>query len=266
MSAPEGFTSGYVPVNGLSIYYEERGTGGVPLLMLHGAFCTISDLRTQMTHLSKTRRVLALEYQAHGHTADIPSRPLTYHQLADDCAAFLSALKIPQADIYGYSLGGGIAEHLAIRHPEVVRKLVLASTSYSTAGFPAEMLAGLKEMTYERMAGSRYETEYQRVAPDPEGFKGLVERIRELNNGMIDIPEEEVRGIKADTFVLVGDADVVRTEHVVEMFKLRGGGQIGDMMGLSKAQLAVLPGTSHVGMMERKWVAEMVEEFLERKE
>lgn len=218
-----------------------------------------------MTVLSSKRRVIALEYQGHGRTADI-DRALSYTQLADDCAAFLSALSIPVADIYGYSLGGAIALHLAIRHPEVVRKLVLASTSYSMAGFPPDMLAGLKEMKVEHMAGSKYETEYKRVAPNPDGFEGLVGRIKELNTGMKDIPEEDVKAIKAPTFVLVGDADIIRAEHVVEMFKLRGGGQVGDMVGLPKAQLAVVPGTSHVGMMERRWVAEMVEEFLERED
>ncbi|KAI5783418.1 alpha/beta hydrolase fold protein [Pyronema domesticum] len=263
MPTTEAHTCGYCPVNGLSIYYESLGTGGVPLLMLHGAFCTITNLRAQMVSLAKSRRVIAIESQGHGRTADI-DRPLSYPQLADDAAGVLWHLEIPVADIYGYSAGGGIAQHLTIRHPELVRKLVIASSCYSPEGFPEEVLKGLKNLSMEHMGGSSYEIEYKQIAPDPEGFPGLVERIKELNISMKPIPEEDIRGIQAPTFVLMGDSDVIRAKHVYEMFKLRGGGVNADMVGLPQAQLAVIPGTSHKGMMERPWVAEMIDEFLQR--
>jgi pimeloyl-ACP methyl ester carboxylesterase len=215
-----------------------------------------------MVSLAHNRRVIAIESQGHGRTADI-DKPLSYPQLADDAATVLRYLEIPVADIYGYSVGGGIAQHLVIRHPELVRKLVIASSCYSPDGFPKGMLEGLKNLSMEHMAGSSYETEYKRIAPNPDGFPGLVEKIKELNVNMKPIPEEDIRGIQAPTFVLVGDSDVIRVEHVYEMFKLRGGGVNADLVGLPQAQLAVIPGTSHKGMMERPWVAEMIDEFLQ---
>jgi pimeloyl-ACP methyl ester carboxylesterase len=233
--------------------------------VLHGAFCTINDLRSQMVPLSKHRRVIALEYQGHGRTADI-DRPLSYTQLADDAAAFLKQLNIPVADIFGYSLGGAIALHLAIRHPSLVRKLIIVSSSFSPSGFPPEVLAALHEFSAAQLAGSRFETEYKRLAPHPERFENLVEKVSALNKTMKAIPEEDLRDIKAPTFVLVGDSDYVTTEHAVEMFKLRGGGVVADFVALPKSQLAIIPATSHLGMMERPWVAEMIEEFLERED
>ncbi|KAI5812796.1 alpha/beta hydrolase fold protein [Pyronema omphalodes] len=263
MFTAEAPTAGYCPVNGLSIYYESLGTGGVPLLMLHGAFCTINNLRSQMVSLASNRRVIAIESQGHGRTADI-DRPFSYSQLADDAAAVLRYLEIPVADIYGYSVGGGVALNLTIRHPELVRKLVIASSSYSPDGFLEGMLQGLKDLSMQHMGGSSYETEYKRTAPNPDGFPGLVEKIKELNVNMKPISEEDIRGITAPTFVLIGDSDLIRVEHAYEMFKLRGGGVNADMVGLPQAQMAVIPGTGHEGMMERRWVAEMIDEFLQK--
>jgi pimeloyl-ACP methyl ester carboxylesterase len=130
----------YVSVNGLNMYYEMHGNGE-PLVMLHGAFGTIDMHGALLPLLAQTRQVIAVELQAHGHSADI-DRPLSYEMMADDIAALIKHLEIGQADILGYSLGGGVALQTAIRHPEVVRKLVVVSAPYKCDGWYAEVLAG----------------------------------------------------------------------------------------------------------------------------
>ncbi|KAA8909523.1 alpha/beta hydrolase fold protein [Sphaerosporella brunnea] len=259
MSTPSGFTSGYAPVNGLSIYYESAGTcnnGSAPLLILHGAFGTLNDFHPLMTALAPHRRVLALEHQAHGRTADI-DRPLSHQQLAEDAAAFLTYLNIPQADIFGYSLGGRAAQYLAIRHPLLVRRLVIAASWYAAVGLRPEILKGFWEISMEQMRGTKYEEVYKRLAPDPQGFPRLVEKMRDMNRNMVDIPEEQARGIMAPMFVVVGDSDYVTLEHAIKMFRLSAGPDV--------SQLAVLPETSHEGIVDRScWIAGMVEEFLGR--
>src|SRR5262249_28062154 len=132
--------SGYAPVNGLSMYYEVHGSGR-PMVLLHGAFMTVELMGRLVPALARGRQVIAVELQGHGHTADI-DRPLTYEQLADDTAALLRHLSIDNADVYGYSLGGGVALQVAIRHPALVRRLVVVSASYSSAGLYPEVLAG----------------------------------------------------------------------------------------------------------------------------
>ena len=157
----------YASVNGLNMYYEIHGTGR-PLVLLHGAFSAIgTSFGNVLPELAKTRQVIAFEMQAHGHTADI-DRPLSMEQMADDTAAALQQLGIENADIFGYSLGAGIALQVALRHPEVVRKLVLASVTYNKSGLHPGLMEGLENMRPEDMAGSPWYEEYTRIAPNPE--------------------------------------------------------------------------------------------------
>ena len=145
--------SGYVPVNGLNMYYEIHGSGQ-PLVLLHGAFSAIgTSFGALLPELAKTRRVIAFELQAHGRTADI-DRPLTLEQMADDVAAALKQLGVERADIFGYSMGAGVALQIAIRHPAVLRKLVLASVSYTMSGFHPGLMEGMEHMTADAMVGS----------------------------------------------------------------------------------------------------------------
>src|SRR5919202_3627366 len=144
--------TGYAPVNGLRMYYEIHGTGR-PLVVLHGAFMTIELLGKLVPELARSRQVIAVELQGHGHTADI-DRPITYENLADDTAALLRHLGIDNADVYGYSLGGGVALQLAIRHPELVRKLVVVSASYTSDGLHPEVLAGIEHIPPELFDGT----------------------------------------------------------------------------------------------------------------
>ena len=243
--------SGYVPVNGLNMYYEIHGTGQ-PLVLLHGAFSAIgTSFEHLLPGLAETRQVIAFELQAHGRTADI-DRPLSLEGMADDVAAALPQLGIERADIFGYSTGAAVALHVAIRHPDLVRRLVLASVTYTRSGVHPGLMNGLAEMKPEMMFGSPWHEEYMRIAPNPENFATLFDKKTQMDRGIPDLPAEAIRAIKAPTLLIIGDSDLVRPEHAVEMFRLLGGGVFGDTpAGLPNSQLAVLPGTSHVTVVSR---------------
>jgi pimeloyl-ACP methyl ester carboxylesterase len=242
--------TGYAPVNGLEMYYEIHGTGQ-PLVLLHGAFSAIgTSFENVLPELAETRQVIAFEMQAHGRTADI-DRPLSMEQMADDTAAALRHLGIERADVFGYSMGGGIALQVAIRHPEVVRKLVLASVAYKGSGVHPGLMEGLAEMKPEMMFGSPWHEEYTRIAPRPEDFATLFAKKTQMDREVRDLPAEAIEEIKAPTLLIIGDSDIVRPEHAVEMFRLLGGGVVGDLAGLPNSQLAILPGTTHVTVVQR---------------
>ena len=258
------FKSGYVSVNGLDMYYEIHGEGQ-PLVLLHGAFSAIgSSFGNMIPGLAKRRQVIGFDLQGHGRTADI-DRPLTVEGMADDVAAALSELGIEQADILGYSNGGSVALHFATRHPQMVRKLVLMSISYSLSGIHPGLMEGMGEMKPEMMHGSPWHEEYMRIAPRPQDFNRLFEKKTEMDRQLKDFSEETIRGISAPTLLMIGDSDLIRPEHAVEFFRLLGGGVFGDMPpGLPNSQLAILPGTSHVGMVDRAdWLVPMINEFLD---
>jgi pimeloyl-ACP methyl ester carboxylesterase len=243
--------TGYAPVNGLNIYYEIHGEGQ-PLVLLHGAFSAIgTSFQTVLPGLAKTRRVIGLEMQAHGRTADI-DRALSPEQMADDTVAALEHLGIQKADFFGYSMGSDVALHVVHRHPDVVRKLVLASATYTLSGVHPGLMDGLAEMKPEMMFGSPWHEEYLRIAPRPEDFAVLFEKKTQMDRELEDFSAEAISAIEAPTLLIIGDSDLVRPEHAVEMFRLLGGGVFGDTpAGLPASQLAVLPGTSHVTLVDR---------------
>jgi pimeloyl-ACP methyl ester carboxylesterase len=242
--------TGYAPVNSLQMYYEIHGSGR-PLLLLHGAYMSIdSAFGRLLPTFAKTRQAIAVDLQAHGRTADI-DRPLTYEQMADDAAALLRHIGIDKADVFGYSMGGGVALQLGIRHPDRVRKLAVASATYNSDGFHPDLLPMIETMTPEMMAGSPWEADYLRLAPRPEDFPTLVAKLKQLDLSPQDWPAEDIRAITAPTLLIIGDSDATRPEHAVKMFRLRGGGVNGDLAGLPPARLAVLPGTTHIGVMDQ---------------
>lgn len=265
--------TGYAPVNGLEMYYEVRGEGE-PVVVLHGAYMTVDAMAGIVSELAKTRRVIAVELQGHGRTADA-DRPITYEQMADDVAALIEHLGLEKTDVFGFSMGSGVAVQLAVRHPEVVRRMVVASVSYSHDGMHPEMIEMLPSITPDMFAGSPMEEEYKRLAPNPEDFPVLVEKLKQLDMTPFAWPEEDIQGIAAPTFIIVGDSDVVRLEHVVEFFNLLGGGVMGDLVEMPVSRLAVLPATLHFqpvtesispgsGVMERiGWFMPMITEFLD---
>lgn len=258
---------GYAPVNGLSMYYEIHGQGGErPLVLLHGALSTIeTSFGKLLPALSQTRQVIAIELQAHGHTADI-DRPLTFAQMADDTVELLRHLGIEQADLFGYSMGAGVGLELAIRYPERVRKLVAASAGYSLDAMHPNLMEGFEDMKPEDTLGSVWEVAYTRVAPKPEDWLRLVTKILKMDTSFVGWPAESVRKISAPTLLIVGDSDMVRPEHAVEFFRLLGGGVNGDATGLPKSQFAILPGTTHVGLVDQAdMLLAMIPAFLDRK-
>jgi pimeloyl-ACP methyl ester carboxylesterase len=259
--------TGYARVGDLNVYYEIHGQGS-PLILLHGAYQTIDTLGPLLPGLAETRRVIALELQGHGRTADV-DRPITYPDMAADTAAVARQLQIESADVVGYSMGGAVALELAVRHPALVRKLVIASCGFSTGGAHAAAMEMLPSITPEVFAGSPIEAEYLRLAPNPGDFPKLVEKLKTLDSTAWELPQDDIRALAAPTLIVVGDSDVVRLDHAVEFFGLRGGGVMGDLAGMPGSQLAVLPGTSHYippghGLLDRSdWLLAMIRPFLD---
>ncbi len=206
--------------------------------------------------------MIAVELQGHGHTADI-DRPFSYEQFADDVAAAMGHLDITQADIAGYSLGGNTGLQLAIRHPGQVRKLVAISANYRTDGYYPEVLALIQIITPDMFAGSPIEEAYLRHAPDPNAWSQLIEKEKQFEANAFAWQAEDLQSIAAPALLIIGDADGIRPEHAVEMLRLLGGGVAGDFAGLPPSQLAVLPGTTHLGVIFRTdWLVSMLTEFL----
>jgi pimeloyl-ACP methyl ester carboxylesterase len=264
-SAQQKPTKAYAQVNGVKMYYEVHGTGE-PVVLLHGAFMTITNNWTEwIGELSKTRKVIAVEMQGHGRTADI-ERDITSENLADDVAALLEKLKIPKADLIGYSMGGGVAMQCAIRHPDKVRKVVVISSRFRRDGVVKEALDALPKLTADAFKGSPIEVEYKKLSPTPDDFPKFVEHLVASASKEHDIGDDKLKATAAPMFFIHGDADGVRLEHVAEMFRLKGGETHGDLKPRSASRLAILPNTTHVTLMQRMTViVPMVNDFLDAK-
>jgi pimeloyl-ACP methyl ester carboxylesterase len=259
--------TGYAPVNGLRMYYEIHGTGsGAPLVLLHGSYMTITNNWTGwIGELSKARKVIAVEMQGHGRTADI-DRDFSYENLADDIAAMLDYLKIEQADVLGYSMGGGVAMQVAIRHPEKVRKVVSVSAVFRHDGWVKEALDFFPQLTAEALKGTPIETEYKKLSPTPGEFPNFVKRVIAMDLKPYDFGADKLEATEAPFLFVHGDADGVRLDHIADMFRLKGGETFGDLRPRSESRLAVLPDTTHVTLMERSdSILPMVNEFLDAK-
>ena len=260
-------TTGYAPVNGLEMHYEIHGSGPrEPLVLLHGSFMTISNNWTGwIGELSKARKVIAVEMQGHGRTADI-NRDFSYESLADDIAAMLDYLKIEQADLLGYSMGGGVAMQVAIRHPEKVRKVVSVSAFFRRDGLVKEALDAFPKLTADTFKGSPIETEYKKLSPTPNEFPNFVKRVIAMELKPYDFGADRLKATKAPFLFIHGDADGVRLAHIAEMFRLKGDEIHGDLRPRSESRLAVLPNTTHVSLMEKaNAIIPMVNDFLDAK-
>jgi pimeloyl-ACP methyl ester carboxylesterase len=217
--------------------------------------------------LAQNRRVVAVDLQAHGRTADI-DRPLSFELMAGDIAALIKHLGIEEADVMGYSLGGGVALRTAIQHPEVVRKLVLVSTPFKRDGWYPEILAGMGQMgsqIAEPMKQTPMYQQYASIAPKPEDWPVLLTKLGELLRQDYDWSKEVV-AIKVPTLIVVGDADSVRTSHAVAFFELFGGGKVDagwDGSGMSNARIAILPAMTHYNIYSSPQLAAVVAAFLD---
>jgi pimeloyl-ACP methyl ester carboxylesterase len=250
-----------VEVNGMQMYYEVSGEGD-PLIVLHGAYMNIPAMGAIIPKLAQTRKVYALELQGHGRTTDI-DRAITYPNLADDVAAFMDAAGIEKADVFGYSMGAATGLQLAIRHPTKVNRLVAASAAYDAKGFQPDYLAFIPQMTPEMFLGMPFAEDYRKLAPNPDGFPNLVRKLIALEHEPMAW-ETDVKALRAPVLIITGDADVTTLEHSVAMFRLLGGGGMGDMgKPLSESRLAVLPASSHTAVINQSdLLHSVIEPFL----
>jgi pimeloyl-ACP methyl ester carboxylesterase len=234
------------------------------MVLLHGAFMAVSgDWIDWVNELSKTRKVIAVEMQGHGRTADI-DRDITYENLADDVVGLLDHLGIAKADIMGYSLGGGVALQCAIRRPERVRKVVLISVPFRRDGWVQEANDAWQNFTWETLENTPPEIEWKKLNPNPDGFAGFFNHIKGAALRPYDFGADRLKATSAPMFFIHGDADGVRLDHISEMFVLKGGGIFGDMQPRSESRLAILPNTTHVTLMQRMAViVPMVNDFLD---
>ena len=263
--------TGYADVNGARFHYLMYGdlaTQGTPLLVLHGSYMSAEAMTPLIHGFASVRPVIAFDARGHGRTGDLPG-PITYEQMADDAAGVLDALKVRRADVLGYSMGGTAAIAMAIRHPGKVAKQIIVSGPFRRDGWYPEVNEALAQATPEAFAGTPLEAEYKRVSPTPNAFPALVSKLRALDGSNYDTSEDAVRGIKDKTMIVVGDADGIELEHAIKLFRLRGGGDRkvaaqGFMTEAPRARLAILPGTSHLGIMANApLIAELATPFLD---
>lgn len=238
-----------VEVNGMQMYYEVSGAGD-PLVILHGAYMNIPTMGDIVSRLAETHKVYALEFQGHGRTTDI-DRPITYQNLADDVAAFMDAVGLEKADVFGYSMGSAAGLQLAIRHPEKVDQLVAASVAYDISGWQPAFTAFIPQMSPDMFAGGPMEEEWKKLAPNKDGFRAFAEKLIALEKEPMAW-EADVKQLKTPVLIIAGDADVSTLEHNVALFRLLGGGGMGDMGApLPASRLAVLPATSHTAVINQ---------------
>ena len=264
--------SGHLPINGLQIYYEVHGelrrSRTAPLLLMSGSFQSTESIRPLVAAFAAKRPVIVFDPQGHGRTADT-SRKMSYEQFADDAAALLRALKVERADVMGYSQGGGVALRLAVRHPRLVNKLVSLSSAYRKDGWYPQVARALAGLNAKAFAGSPVEANFKKHTQDPGAFEAYIAKMRALSIHENDITDAQMRAIPARTMVIVGDADAVKPEHAVAMFKLRGGGDeqaatTGTLTKLPAARLVILPATSHIAISNEVPALEaMVTAFLD---
>ena len=238
-SAVTATTGQYAEVNGLKVYYEIHGTGK-PLVLLHGAFGTAESWAHILPALTRSRQVILIEQQGHGHTPDREA-PLSYERMADDTAALLRQIGVKAADVFGYSDGGVVALGLAIRHPDIVGKLAILGAhagSIETAYGKASYEQFLK--LPDDFAPPILKEPYERVAPDKSRWPVLVRKIKELGRNFQGFREDDLRAIKARTLIMQGDRDGVKPEHAVAM-----------MRAIPDSQLAILPDGDHFILFTR---------------
>lgn len=252
-------------VNGLQLYYEIHGSGGRPLIVLHGGIAASESFGPNLPALAASREVIAVHLQGHGRTRDI-DRPLRFETMADDIAALAAHLGLKKIDVLGYSLGGGVAQQVAIRHPQLVERLVVVSQPFKRAAWYPEVLAAFDAMAAhapqiaQNIAGSPMGALYPEVK-----WESLVRKIGELESHDYDW-STDVAKIKAKTLLVFADADAMRPEHMVEFYQLLGGGRHDAGMDGSRrpaAQWAVVPGTTHYNLLGTEAVAKLAIPFLD---
>lgn len=257
--------TGYAPINGLELYYEIHGTGQ-PLILLHGGFGSTGMFTGLLPALAADHQVIAVELQGHGRTADI-ARPLRFEHMADDIAALIAHLGLTRASILGYSLGGSVAFQTAIRHPEMIERLVVVSAPYQRNGWYAESRAGMDQMgaaVAEPMKQTPMYEAYAQIAPRPDDWATMWDKMGDLLRQEYDW-SAGVAGLALPTMLVIGDADSISPAHAAAFFGLLGGGQRDggwDRSGVTRHRLAILPGATHYDILAAPTLASLVVSFL----
>lgn len=259
--------SGYAQVNGTNLYYETHGDGA-PLILLHGGLGLGSMFGELLPTLAANRKVIAVDLQGHGRTADV-DRPLRLTLMADDVAALIDHLGIGPADVMGYSMGGGVALRVAIQHPNAVKKLVLMSAPYASDGWHEDIRAqwvGMGSAAAPFMQETPMYQSYVSVAPAPDGFPALLDKMGELLREPYDWTED-VAAMTTPTLLIFGDADSVSPAHAVRFFELLGGGKRDgswDGSGMTPHRLWIVPGQTHYTIFMDPAIAQPIVQFLDR--
>jgi pimeloyl-ACP methyl ester carboxylesterase len=257
----------YASVNGLRMYYEVHGRdrGEPPVVLIHGGLsATPSSWGQVIGPLSRTRQVISVEQQGHGRTADVVDRPLSSERMAADTVTLLDQIGVEKADFWGYSMGAAVALTIGVNHPDKVDQLVLQAVAINNDGYHPGQLEAMASITPDVLRQTPFYEEYTRLNPHPENFDLLVEKMKDYLRNTRPFSPEALRAMRAPVLTIMGDADIFRPEHAVEIFRLTGGGANGDMVGLPKSQLAILPGTSHITSVRKaSLLMSMVPQFLE---
>jgi pimeloyl-ACP methyl ester carboxylesterase len=254
--------SGYAPVNGIKVYYEVYGEG-TPIVLLHGAFYTIDmNWSGLIPELSKTRKVIAIEMQGHGHTP-YSDRELSITTLANDVEKVMDYLKIDSADVAGYSMGGSVAYQFAVQSPERLRKLVIISSTYKTSGWLPVVNGGFKDFKPEFFDNTPIKTAYDAVAPDKTKWRKFLEQMIAFAAVPFNVGDSNIAKITAPVLIISGDNDGLDKIELMKTYQLLGGGVSADLQPMPKSQLAIVPSQGHVSlMMQTKTILGYLDNFL----
>jgi pimeloyl-ACP methyl ester carboxylesterase len=255
-------SSGYAPVNGIKVYYEVYGEGR-PIVLLHGAFWNIEMNWAQLIpELSKTRKVIALELQGHGHTA-FSERKLDLATLASDVEGVMDHLKVDSADVAGFSMGGSVAYQLAVKSPKRVRKLVIISSTYKTSGWLPVVNNGFKDFKPEFFDHTPMKAAYDAIAPDKTKWRQFIEQMIAFAGVPFDIGDNNIAKITSPVLLISGDNDGLDKVELMKTYQLLGGGISADLAPMPKSHLAIVPSQAHVSlMMQTKTLAGYLDDFL----
>jgi pimeloyl-ACP methyl ester carboxylesterase len=255
-------SSGYAPVNGIKVYYEVYGKGE-PIILLHGAFYTISMNWGQLIpELSKTRKVIAIEMQGHGHSP-YSDRKLDIATLASDVEKVMDYLKIDSADVAGYSMGGSVAYQFAVQSPKRLRRLVIISSTYKTGGWLPIVNGAFKDFKPELFDNSPLQTAYDAVAPDKTKWHEFLKQMFDFSHVPFDVGDARIAKITAPVLIISGDNDGLDKVELMKTYELLGGGVSADLSGMPKSQLAIVPSQGHVSlMMQTSTILDYMTNFL----
>jgi pimeloyl-ACP methyl ester carboxylesterase len=254
--------SGYVPVNGVKLYYEVYGEGR-PIVLLHGAFMTIAMNWGQLIpELSKSRKVIAIEFQGHGHSP-YSDRKFDLATLASDVEGVMNHLKVDSSDVVGYSMGGSVAYQLAIRSPKRITKLVIISSTYKSSGWTAQVTNAFKDMKTESLVNSPLKAAYESVAPDKTKWTNFLDEMVAFLKVSFDMGDANIAKIPSPVLLIAGDNDGLDKIELAKTYQLLGGGVSADIAPMPKSQLAIVPSQSHVGlMMQTQTILDYLNNFL----